>query len=54
MTIAPAASDGAKGEWELFCHDGEMKLYTRELVTKDRFQTFHHNSKARTNSYGTY
>ena len=47
MTIAPAANGGGgKGEWELFCHDGEMKLYTRELVTKDRFFIFY-NSKMR-------
>ena len=33
MTIAPPASEkGAKGEWELFCHDGEMKLYTRRGI----------------------
>ena len=33
MTIAPPSDD--KGSWELFCHDGEMKLYTREVVTSD-------------------
>ena len=37
MTIAPPAEkgNGEKGAWELFCEDGEMKLYTRELVTAD-------------------
>jgi len=36
MTIAPASTEKGKGgAWELFCEDGEMKLYTRELVTKD-------------------
>lgn len=33
MTIAPPSDD--KGSWELFCEDGEMKLYTREVVTSD-------------------
>lgn len=29
-TIAPAAK-GETGSWELFCEDGEMKLFTREV-----------------------
>ena len=30
MTIAPAEAN-VKGSWELFCEEGEMKLYTRQV-----------------------
>jgi len=34
MTIAPAEAN-VKGSWELFCEEGEMKLYTRQVELDD-------------------
>ena len=34
MTIAPAG-ENKKGSWELFCEEGEMKLYTKEYELED-------------------
>ena len=34
MTIAPAEKN-KKGSWELFCEEGEMKLYTKEYELDD-------------------
>jgi collagen type IV alpha-3-binding protein len=34
MTIEPADRN-IKGSWELFCQEGEMKLYTREIELDD-------------------
>ena len=53
MTIAPPASEkGAKGEWELFCHDGEMKLYTRRGIEINlRFLPFFCGNREKYNEF---